>query len=66
MRGDAVVLKPGSKNETICFENVDTNLLQEQYEALIAMLSHPSCEDHILWGLVYMLGDEMDRRFLEV
>lgn len=58
--------KPESKNEVICFENVDANLLHEQYEALITMLSHPSCEDHILWGLVYMLGDELDKRFIGV
>lgn len=57
------MMKTASKNETICFDNVDANLLQEQYESLIAMLSHPSCEDHILWGLVYMLGDELDKRF---
>lgn len=52
-----------NQNETICFDNVDAELLFAQYEALIAFLSEPHLEDHILWGLVYMLGDELDSRF---
>lgn len=49
--------------ETICFDNVDAELLFAQYEALQVVLAHPEFEDHILWGLVEMLGDELDNRF---
>lgn len=52
-----------NQNETICFDNVDAELLFAQYESLQVLLAHPELEDHILWGLVEMLGDELDSRF---
>lgn len=52
-----------TQTETICFEKVDAELLFAQYEALAHFLAQPGYEDHILWGLVEMLGNELDSRF---
>lgn len=51
------------KNQIVCFDEVDLELLNSQYEALINLLSVPDAEDHICWGLVEMLGDTLDTRF---
>jgi hypothetical protein len=52
-----------TQNETVCFDNVDAELLYAQYKSLIDILSQPEFEDHILWGVVEMFGDALDSKF---
>jgi hypothetical protein len=43
--------------KTIIFDNVDRELLYKQYIELQVLLEND--QDHVLWGLVEMIGDEL-------
>lgn len=40
---------------TLTIENVNTEVLERQYHALVELLAEAKYEDDLLWGLVDML-----------
>ena len=40
---------------TLTIENVNTEILEKQYAALVELLQESGYEDDLLWGLVDML-----------